>query len=124
MKAIVLVLFLLGFTTFAKADQLAYISKEEAEKAAEFIRSQKFIYLFCGCCENDTPKKIKPVSVEVRYTNYDNYYEVVVTYAGENGTQTEELDLAYTWVKKRKKMSTVGTMLNMSHDPCNPYPKK
>lgn len=124
MKTFVLLLLFVGFATFAKADQLAYLSKEDAEKAATFIRTQKALYLYCGCCDGDTPTKIKPISVEVRYTNYENYYELVLTYKDENGqTQTTEIDLAYVWFKRKKKMLTVGTEMLLEHDPCNPFPK-
>ncbi len=123
MKTFALLLLFVGFATFAKADQLAYLSKEDAERAAEFIRTQKTLYLFCGCCDGDTPVKISPVSVEVVYTNYEDYYEVIVTYK-ENGQEKQAaLDLAYTWFKKKRDMLTVGSAMNLEHDICNPFPK-
>jgi hypothetical protein len=118
-------LFLLSFLfiyCFSFADQLAYISKEEAEKASEFIQTQKAIYLFCGCCENERGLLIKPTKVYAKFTNYENYYEVIVEYLDKNGeTQTVALDLAYTWYKEKRKFYTVGKKLKLEHDPCKKF---
>jgi hypothetical protein len=122
MKKIVLLFFFLGIFSSTFADQLAYISKEDAEKAVEFIRKQKSIILFCGCCDNDKPIMIKPVNVYAKYTNFENFYEVVVEYKNKEGLiSTTELDLAYTWYKKKKKIETVGQKLNLKHDFCKTF---
>jgi len=126
MRILLFGLILFGCSFAAQADQLAYLPKQDAEKAAEFIKTQEFIYLYCGCCDaHESPVKIKPVSVEVRYTNYEDFYQVVVTYEDASGAiQTEFTDLAYTWVKKKRKMLTVGAVMDFEHDRCHSFPKK
>ena len=120
MKKIILITALLfvGLNSVF-ADQLAYLSKEDAEKAAELIQGKKVI-LFCGCCTGDQPIKVKVLKVEVRYTNYKDFYDIYITYKNENGDlTTEPIDLAYTWVKLKKKSQTVGKVLGLKHDPCS-----
>lgn len=126
MKAFILFLFLIGFATVSKADQLAYLSKSDAEKAAAYIRKQRKLFLFCGCCDGDVPLKIRPEKVEVRYTGYEEFYEVVVTYTpGRESTPSSvPVDLAYVWAKKKFKTFTVASALKLEHDPCKAFPKK
>ncbi len=33
--------------------------------------------------------------------------------------QTRALDLAYVWVKSKKLTQTLGSVLDMEHDPCS-----
>lgn len=133
MKTLVVLLFLLvGCSFTAQADQLAYLLKENAENAAKFIRTQKKIWLYCGCRERERPVAIEPEAVEVVFTNYATYYEVIVTYKDVSGEwMTAHLDLAYVWVeqkqekkKKRKQMVTVGAVMNLEHDPCHNFPDR
>lgn len=121
-KLALLLFFFLAFVSSSFADQLAYISKEDAEKAKDFITTQEVIYLYCGCCENERGLLIKPTKVYAKFTNYENYYEVIVEYVDKNGeTQTVALDLAYTWYKEKRKFHTVGKKLKLEHDPCKKF---
>lgn len=121
-KCFFVLVFLFGmFRVYA--DQLAYISKEDAEKAADFIRSNKNNYLFCGCCDGDVSQKVKVVSVEVRLTGYENYYEVYVTFKGKNKIETLPIDLAYACYKYKKKYATIGSYLALEHDTCGEFKK-
>ena len=105
----------------AFADQLAYITKAEAEKIAKLIKNKEIV-LFCGCCDNDTPEKVKVIDTRIRYTNYEDYYEVFVTFQKADGEIiTQTLDFAYVWMKHRRKFKTVGQILGMEHDPCALY---
>lgn len=120
-KIIVLLSFVAIFSSIF-ADQLAYISQKDANRAVEFIRTQKSIILFCGCCDNDVPILIKPINVYTKFTNFENYFEVVVEYKNKEGNiSTIELDLAYTWYKKKKKVKTIGQKLNLKHDFCKTF---
>ena len=115
------ILLCLTFFCFvlAKADQLAYISKEQAMQAAEIIKKAKVVYSYCGCCEEAKPIKLKVDKIIVRATGYEDYYEVIVVYKG-----TEiALDMAYTWLKQDKKYNTVGKLAGMEHEPCRRIPK-
>lgn len=103
-----------------KADQLSYISKSQAKKAKRAIKKMDYVYLYCGCCNNDPKKLVKIIKTEVKFTNYQNYYQVVLTYIDKDGvTKTEGIDLAYVWINKKNKIQTVGELLNYEHDPCN-----
>ncbi len=113
---ILAILFLSLGTLFA--DQLAYISKSDAEKAAKLITG-KNVVLFCGCCDGDTPQKVKVLKAEVQFTNYENYYEVYITFKNAAGDiVTEPIDLAYVWMLKKKKLQTIGKFLGLEHDFC------
>ncbi|MDX2359995.1 MAG: hypothetical protein QNK23_04245 [Crocinitomicaceae bacterium] len=116
-KLLTIAVLLVSFCSFA--DQLAYISKADAERAVEFISKKKKIYLFCGCCSIVEPKLVKVIEVSAKFTNYENYYEVYIKYKNENGEIVEEpIDLAYVWFKKKKEYFTVGSKLGPDHDPC------
>ena len=120
MKKLILILsiFLFALNT-VYADQLAYISKTDAEKAAKVLVGKKAI-LYCGCCQSDNQIKIKILSTEVRYTNYENFYEVYISYINKNGEKiTKPIDLAYVWIKDNGKVQTVGQILKLEHDPCS-----
>jgi hypothetical protein len=120
MKKLILSFAFLAFVGTASADQLAYISKAEADKAAALIERQKNVTLFCGCCDGDVPITVGVEGVEVKATGYEDTYEVIITYTDANGeVQTAALDLAYAWVEGKKGLSTIGEMLGLEHDPCN-----
>jgi len=104
--------------TYVKADQLAYLSKADADKGASLIESCKKIALFCGCCDNQTMEIIKPKGVEVRFTNFEQYYEIYVMYSYKGEVKSIPVDLAYVWIKLNGELQTVGTALGLEHDYC------
>jgi len=122
MKRALLVLLLLIFCTTARADdQLAYLSKADAEKAAAFIRKQRKLFLYCGCCPNAVRFKLRAEKVDVRPAEgREGFYELIVTYTRSRSgtTVSQPVDLAYTWVKSKFEYHTVGEMLGLAHDPC------
>ena len=101
------------------ADQLAYISKAQADEAVAFISTLNKVYLFCGCCEIRKPEKVKPVKVYAKHTGHASYYEVHLEYTDETGKiKTTPLDLAYVWYRKLRKYNTIGDALKLEHDRC------
>jgi hypothetical protein len=119
MKKMLLILCcILLATPFVYADQLAYLSKEDAQRAATYIESVKKIGLFCGCCDNQEIEIIKPKGVEVKFTGYEQYYEVYLQYSYQGELKSTPLDLAYTWVKIKGELKTIGQVLGLDHDPC------
>ena len=117
-KTIILFLFCIAFKGLY-ADQLAYISKQDADRAVTLIKKAKKVIDFCGCCDNTKPLKVKITNVEARFTNYENYYEVYITYKdASKKLKTIPVDLAYLWVKIKGKVITVGKALHLEHDPC------
>ena len=116
-KLIFAIALLISFVS--KADQLAYITETQAQEAKEKIEKMNFIYLFCGCCSIVKPEKVKVLSVKVRHTGYENYYEVIVEYKkSDDSIGTEAVDLAYIWKKSWFKYKTIGEVLGLEHDPC------
>jgi hypothetical protein len=119
-RGLLLIAFI-GLTYFAKADQLAYISKEKAEEVAAYLNSGKTVYFFCGCCAMREPSKAKIVSAKARHTGYEDYWEVVVEYSNDNsesGVSSEAIDLAYVWKKGLFGSKTLGAKFDMEHDYC------
>lgn len=87
MKYLLLILFVLNI---AYADQAAYISKQDAEYAANVIRNYPMVMFYCEPC-GDTHWQMESInSVYARYTEFENYWEVVINDKG--------VDLAYTYV--------------------------
>lgn len=109
----------LWICSYSYADQLAWISQADANLAVEKISKMKSIYIFCGCCSMAEPKKIKPLRVYAKFTNFENKYEVYVDYLDEDGiTRATPLDLAYVWKKGLFKYKTIATILGLEHDQC------
>lgn len=123
MKGLIFLIFFLTGCFSAKADQLAYLSKQDADKAVACIVQYKYIYLFCGCCDDDVPRMVQMKDAYIRKTGYEDYYEVVLKYSVDGEIREEAVDLAYTWVQKRSKFKTIGALLHMEHDICRAFPK-
>ena len=118
MKQLLTILFV-AISMMSFADQLAYISKADADRAVAAMEKMKSIYLFCGCCSLEKPVKVNPTKVYAKFTGYEEYWEVYVEYVDENGVSKEvPLDLAYVWKKGILKYKTVGALLGLEHDTC------
>ena len=105
----------------AQADQLAYVSKKQAKKAAKFLGKAEGVVLWCGCCEE------RKIAVEVRkarfqFTGHEKYWEVVLTYYDDRGKLKERtVDLAYVWVDYKGEKKTMGEVMKLEHDPCRRF---
>ncbi len=118
-KIPIIILLTLTFVTPVKADQLSYLSKKDAKKASRVMKKLDSVYLFCGCCDENVIEVARIVKVEVKFTGYENYYEIILTYKDKkDNLQTMGVDLAYVWSKKNKKIQTIGQILKLEHDPC------
>lgn len=105
--------------TYCVGDQLAYITKEQAEKATEFLIKQKEVILYCGCCDHDRKVLIKITNVSFKHTGYQDFYEVTIEGIGPEGKAIkEEVDLAYIHFLKGYKAHCVGEELGFECDPC------
>lgn len=120
MKKLLLVFILLiSLTGIGSADQLAYITKEQAETAAVLLKAEKEVLLFCGCCSNDPKVYLKVTSVTVQHTGYENFWQVIIAGTNRKGEKVvTEVDLAYVHVNRKDKAITVGKLLNLNCDPC------
>lgn len=78
-----------------------------------------YVYLYCGCCVSDTVEKAKVVKIKFKFTGYENFYEMILTYVDKASVRkTKEIDLAYVWSNKNNKTQTIGELLELEHDPC------
>lgn len=118
MKALILTIFL-SIVGFAQADQLAWITEAQARKAADFLRTQETLLLFCGCCDNHDAQIIQVVEIGFEATPGGEYFEVFVVGVDPLGNEVRiPLDLAYVYFKKRKKAVNVGKYLGFECDVC------
>lgn len=115
---ILFTLFIGTLSINSYADQLAYLSKKDAERGAEIIEGAKKIAFFCGCCDNQEKEVIKVKGVEIKFTGYEQYYEIYVMYSYQGELKSVPVDLAYVWVKQHGEVKTIGQILGLEHDPC------
>lgn len=104
-KLILLIGACLCMSFAAMADQLEYMSEEQAKAAVKLLQKQKYVLLYCSNCPEDYNQKVyvKLESVSYRYTDYMDFYEVVVEGIDSNGNKVSEtIDLAYAYIMKKK----------------------
>lgn len=119
MKKLVLLLFFVVTSFITKADQLAYITKEQAQATADYLMEHPNIILFCGCCSLVEPVKVKVIEATIHHTGYEDYYEVEIEYEDEDGEYVyKRIDLAYVWQRKFFRYKTLGDIMNLDHDYC------
>lgn len=119
MKKTLLIIIALFLSLSAFADQLQWLSKEDAQTAATFLQKQKVVLLYCGCCENDPMRYVKIAKVTVQSTGYEGYYEVILRGIDNYGKEVSEaIDLAYTHIQEDNVAICVGLLLGMECDPC------
>lgn len=117
----VLLLFFFLISMQAQADQLAWLSRAEAESAVAYFQTiDKPVILACYCCDDPEENwfaydnaRIKDTGVASR-AGSGNYYEVVLS----NAMATHSVDLAYVHVDVHGLRMCVGEILNMACDPC------
>ncbi len=88
-----LLIFISLFFAFqASADQLAYLTKVQAEQAVTFLKKNRKVTFFCGCCDNDKPESLKITDVYFKHTGYEDDYELFVVVKTKNGNAHHETD--------------------------------
>jgi hypothetical protein len=101
------------------ADQLAYITLEQAKVAKDYLSKQSHVILWCACCDNDTKEYLSIENVYYKDVDYKNLYQVVLQGRDKDGKLTTvDLDLAYTHTLKDDLYHTVGRILSFECDPC------
>ena len=93
LKTIVLAFAIAAFSIAAYADQAAYITRTQAEKAAAFLKDQTQIRHYCAPCDEKGDRVEHISTVEAVDANYRGYWEVKV-----NG---EGIDLAYVYFRTK-----------------------
>lgn len=121
MKKIIVVISFVVSINFAYADQLSWVTKDQAEQAVEYINDYgiREVILWCACCDGDFAQKVTITKVYYRYSGTEDYYEVVIEGTKANGDfVNESVDLAYVHVKSGTKANCLGKELGFPCKPC------
>ncbi len=106
MRKIAVFILVLTFTLTAFADQAAYITKDQAERAVLLLKEKTQIKHHCALCDDKSIRLEEIESVEAAPTGYENTWEVKV-----NG---EGIDLAYVYFNEKKdKWKNVAMQLKI-----------
>ena len=99
------------------ADQAAYITKSEADKAAAFLKDKKQLRHYCAPCDDKGDRVEDIVDVTAVKVDYQNYWEVQVNGKG--------IDLAYVYFQtKNGKWKNLAKELHVKvHDVPKTLPK-
>ena len=118
-KILLLTLFLLFVLATTKADQLAYLTKEQAKTATTFLKQQAEVLIWCACCDNNSKQYIKVSKVRFKSVRYKRYYQITLKGVDKSGkTLKVELDLAYVFINKNGKAYCAGKELGFTCDCC------
>lgn len=113
MKKLFAIFLLLISAVATFADQAAYVTKEQAERAVALLKTQKQIKHFCNPCDDNSVRTEDIQTVEAAPAGYQDFWEVKV-----NG---EGIDLAYVYfLEKKDKWKNVAKEL---HIDVNDVPK-
>ena len=105
MKKLLSILFFTFITNVAMADQLAYLTYEQAEESLSFLQNEERVVLWCACCDDDAPTDVFVESVRIESVG-DGYFEIILTgmtLDGESRALKRHLTLytfTYCWKEK------------------------
>lgn len=118
-KIILLVAFVLAVCS-VKADDLLYLTQAQAINTLQLLQNQKYVLLYCSCCGGEKEMKyVKLKKTYYRYTGYEDFFEVYVEGVDQYGNAVSEpIDLAYSYIQKKKKAACIGLELNYYCLPC------
>lgn len=118
MKKLLSILFFTFITNVAMADQLAYLTYEQAEESLSFLQNEERVVLWCACCDDDVPTDVFVESVRIESVG-DGYYEIILTGSTLEGESIETaIDLAYVHVLLEGEAYCFGTLMGYECDPC------
>ena len=122
MKKLIILLPLFFIISNCFADQLALMSKEDAENTVYFLTMNNFseVILWCACCDNDIKMKVHIDEVTYRQSpTAPEYYEVVIKgYSRQDKDINTPVDLAYVFIKRGSKAHCLGLEMGFQCDPC------
>jgi len=119
MKKSIFILSFMLISFISKADQLAFISENQAKEAVEYLKSEKSVILWCACCEDEEREKITITKISYEETRLNGRYQVIIEGVDSEGEEIKEYaDLAYVHVKVKHKAVSLGKVLNYRCDPC------
>ncbi|MBZ0202390.1 MAG: hypothetical protein IT281_05355 [Ignavibacteria bacterium] len=121
MRKFLIVVVLLLAVKIAHADQLQWITKDQAaETKAYFWDNEiKQVILWCACCDNDMKMLVNVEYVGYKPASDPNYYEFFITGTTFDGKKIDqEVDLAYVHILRGSKWRCLGKELKFECDPC------
>lgn len=121
MKTIIAVFILFFAVNLIYSDQLAWITKEQAEKTVKYIEENEIsqVILWCACCDNDYKLLLNISDIYYKPASDPQYYEVWIEGVKFNGGGFKDaVDLAYVHIQKGSKWKALGTVLGFECDPC------
>ncbi len=121
MKKLLTLSFLFFALFFAKADQLAYLTLDQATKAVNYLQKQDHVIMWCACCDDDAQIYVRIAKVYYQRVadTKEPYYEVIIEGTNANGEFVNEaVDLAYVHAQSGSKYKSVGKLLKFKCDPC------
>lgn len=122
MKKIIFIFLLLFAVRLSFSDQLAWITKSQAEKTVAYFEEKGIeqVVLWCACCDNDPKTLITVTKIYYKPAQDPNYYEVYIegTNALLGQMINQPVDLAYVHVKRGNKWRCLGKELKFECDPC------
>ncbi len=121
MKKLLCICIFILTSYLVKADELLWISKDQAEKTIKYLKEygiNKAIF-WCACCDGELPRKIDITKIYYKYTGEDQYYQVVIEGTDEKGRIVNEaVDLAYVHIQSGLKANCLGKELGFECMPC------
>ena len=108
-----LVIAFISISFSAMADQLAYMSEKQAKAAVELLQKQQFVLLYCPICDEQYKIYVELESVSYRFTNYMDYFEVLVEGIDSKGNNVSEtIDLAYAYIMENQEGRCICDVLS------------
>lgn len=121
MKKALFLLLLFFAVNVSFADQLAWITKEQAVKTVAYFEDKDIeqVVLWCACCDNDPKTKVNVSEITYKKADDPGYYEIWITGETTDGRKINQpVDLAYVHVLRGSKWRCLGKELKFECDPC------
>ncbi|HEY3251496.1 MAG TPA: hypothetical protein VGK25_10305 [Ignavibacteria bacterium] len=122
MKNILIVCLLIFAVELSYSDQLAWITKAQAEKTIAYFEDNDItrVVLWCACCDNDPKTLINVTKIYYKPSDDPSYYEVYIEGTNPLVGQvvSQPVDLAYVHIKRNSKWRCLGKELKFECDPC------
>lgn len=121
MKTIFAILFMFIAVNLSYSDQLAWITKEQAEKTVSYFEENEIsqVILWCACCDNDSKLLVNVSKIYFKPASDPKYYEIFIEGVTFNGGGFRDaVDLAYVHIQKGSKWKSLGLVLGFECDPC------
>jgi hypothetical protein len=111
---------LMLISLLSKADQLAWVTREQAKEATDLLLTQSVVISWCACCENSDKTWIKISNAYFKpVTSHPEYYEVFIQGVdSDNKSINESFDLAYLHYQVNGMAVCLATGLGFECDPC------